>query len=92
MNKAESKDTESPKAISLEEMPVIIRIPRTATKVEITCEIDFWGNRMNCSKQLTDEDLKKARKDFQTFVGDDGYDDVFALVEAEEGEENDHCT
>lgn len=90
-NGSGSEDKEARKIVTLEEMPVIVRIPRTATKVEITCEIDFWGNRMNCSKQLTDEDLKKARKDFQELVGDDGYDDVFALVGAEEGEENDHC-
>ena len=89
MNGKESKDTESPKMISLEEMPVIIRIPRTATKVEITCEVDFWGNPMICRRQLTDEELKKARKDFQEQVGDDGYDDVFVLAE-QEGTD-DHC-
>ena len=68
--------------VELEQMGVILRIPKGCKKLTLTAIIEQDGKEMSVSTTLKKKALKTARKDFLDNVefGDD-YDEVYALTD-----------
>ena len=71
------------KEIELEEMNIIVKIPKDALKVTIKVQVPGHdGEIIKAKKKLTKTDIDAARKDFLDNVEDgDDYDATYALTE-----------
>ena len=84
-NKSESKNEGKSKTeiLELDEMNVIIRIPKAAASVTVNAVIiDENDKAVKVSRKLSADDIRKARQDFldNVVLGDD-YDARFVLSE-----------
>ena len=73
--------------MELDEMNIIIRIPKAAASVTVNAVIiDEDDKTVKVSRKLTAEDIRKARQNFLDNVDDgDDYDGYFVLTD--KGEE-----
>lgn len=72
----------SKKELELEEINVILKIPKNTTKLKITATILHEGHEQKVKKKLNQEDIIEARHDFLDNVEDgDHYDDLFVITE-----------
>lgn len=69
--------------VELEEMHIIIKVPKDALKVTVKVQVPGYdGEVMKVKKKLLKTDLDKARKDFLDNVeGGDDYDAKFVITE-----------
>ena len=77
------KGKKEPKTVELEEMNVILRIPKTAASVTITAVIiNEDDESVKVSHRLSAEDIRDARQAFLDNVEDgDDYDARFVITE-----------
>ena len=77
------KGKKEPKTVELEEMNVILRIPKTAASVTITAVIINEDDKpVKVSHRLSAEDIRTARQAFLDNVEDgDDYDARFVITE-----------
>ena len=68
---------------NLEEWAIIVKVPKDAVGLVITAKILEGDNVVKCEKTLTVNDLRNARDDFMSWVGDDDYDATYTLTEEE---------
>lgn len=72
----------SKKELELEEINVILKIPKNTTKLKITTTILHEGEEQKVKKKLNQEDIIEARRDFLDNVEDgDHYDDLFVITD-----------
>lgn len=87
------KKKKKKKQIELEEMNVILRIPKDAMQIDIECLIAGINIDVTTVKRtLTVGDIIKARSAFIDVVGDDDYDQPWIVSNAPidcEGDAND---
>lgn len=77
-----SKKKKKKQAVELEEMNVILRIPKDTMQVEIKCLVaGIDVDVQTVKKKLDVSDIIKARSDFIDNVGDDDYDQQWVLTE-----------
>ena len=68
--------------IELEEMNVILRIPKEAVAMKVTASFFLGGKVRKVSKKFTASEIHDARRAFLDNVdGGDGYDARFALTD-----------
>lgn len=69
--------------VELEEMNIIIKVPKDALKVTVKVQVPGYdGEVMKVKKKLLKTDLDKARKDFLDNVeGGDDYDAKFVITD-----------
>ena len=73
------------KTIEVEEMNIILRIPKSAASVTVNAVIiDEDDNALKVNRRLSAEDIRKARQDFLDNV-EDGDDYDARLVLTDEG-------
>lgn len=66
--------------IDLEEINVIVQIPKNSTRIQITADVFVGDKQLSVTRVLNPSDIFNARKDFIDFVGDE---DIY--VPTEEG-------
>ena len=71
------------KAVELQEVNIILRIPENAASLEVCASlVDDDGKLMKVKKKLSVQDIFKARQDFLENVEDgDDYDARYVLTE-----------
>ena len=71
------------KQVELQEKNIILRIPENAASLEISASlVDENGKLMNVRKQLTVQDIFKARQDFlENVEGGDEYDVKYVIID-----------
>lgn len=82
--KHKSKKSRARKGIDLEEMNIILRIPKDAAAVTVEAVIlNEDGSRQKAAKYLSISDIHTARQDFLDNVdGGDDYDAKFVITDA----------
>ena len=77
------KSKKEPKIVELEEMNIILRIPKEAVALEVTASLlDEDGKIMKASTKLSVSDIRVRRQDFLDNVEDgDDYDARFVLTD-----------
>ena len=80
MGKKKSKE---PQEIKLEEINVIMKIPKDAAAIDVTARvINDNGKMIKVTKTLKSEDIRKMRQDFLNNVEDgDDYDVRYMITE-----------
>ena len=71
------------KTVEVEEMNIILRIPKSAASITVTAMIiEDNDETMKVSRRLTTEDIRTARQDFLDNVEDgDDYDARFVITD-----------
>lgn len=83
MGKSKNTNTDENKIVELEEMNIILRIPKSAASVTVNAVlIDENDKTVKVSRRLSAEDIRSARQDFLDNVenGDD-YDAHYVLTD-----------
>lgn len=66
--------------IDLEEIDVIIQIPKNSSRIQITADVFVGDKQLSVTRVLNPDDIFNSRKDFIDLVGDE---DIY--VPTEEG-------
>ena len=79
----ERKETKEPEEIFLDEINVIMKIPKNAYRIKVECDvIDDHGEHHQYLKYLLPENIMQARQDFLDNVdGGDDYDARYVITE-----------
>ena len=73
------------KEVILEEVPIVIGIPREAVRLTITAEAYVDGEIKTVEAYYSMKDIQDLRSDFVRFIGDD-WDTLYVLAESERKE------
>jgi hypothetical protein len=70
--------TQDQKSVELEEMDIVIGIPKEAARILITADVFVNDKQLSVTRVLNPSDIFNSRKDFLDLVGDE---DVYVLTE-----------
>lgn len=67
--------------ITLDNHPIIMRIPKGAVSLKLTASIIVDGQLQKVTAKYDNNDIFQFRKDFIDCVGDDDFDAVYTLTD-----------
>ena len=70
--------TQDKKSVELEEVDIIIGIPKDAARIQITADVFVGDKQLSVTRVLNPNDIFNSRKDFIDLVGDE---DMYALTD-----------
>lgn len=76
-----SEEIKKDGTITLDNHPIIIRIPKGAVALELTASIIVNGQLQKVTAKFDNNDIFQFRKDFMDYVGDDDFDAVYTLTD-----------
>lgn len=70
--------TQDQKSVELEEMDIVIGIPKEAARIRITADVFVNDKQLSVTRVLNPSDIFNSRKDFLDLAGDE---DVYVLTD-----------